>query len=89
MCNGRGANMDGYPQVNNEKSKMQATLTFNYPEDEDALRYAVHGEKAVKALWDVKRYIRDNFNYDSDAMDVIRKVREMTDMALAECGERI
>ena len=81
--------MDGYPQVNNEKSKMQATLTFNYPEDEDALRYAVHGEKAVKALWDVKRYIRDNFNYDSDAMDVIRKVREMTDMALAECGERI
>ena len=68
---------------------MKATLEFNYPEDEDALRYAVHGEKAIKALWDVKRYIRDNFNCESDAMDVIRKVREMTDMALAECGETV
>lgn len=68
---------------------MKATLEFNYPEDEDAMRYAVHGEKAIKALWDVKRYIRDNFKHDSDAMDVIRKVREMADMALAECGEDV
>lgn len=68
---------------------MKATLEFNYPDDEDALRHAVHGARAIKALWDVKRYIRDNFNHESDAMDVIRKVREITDMALAECGEDV
>ena len=89
MCNAHGANTDGYRQVNYENRKMKATLEFNYPEDEAALRYAVHGEKAVKALWDVKRYIRDNFNHESDAMDVIRKVREITDMALSECGETV
>lgn len=75
--------------MNNENRKMKATLEFNYPEDEDALRYAVHGEKAVKALWSVKRYIKDNFNDESDTMDVIRKVREITDLALAECGETV
>ena len=68
---------------------MKAVLEFNYPEDEDAMRYAVHGEKAIKALWNVKRHIKDNFNHESDAMDVIRKVREMTDLALAECGEDV
>lgn len=81
--------MAGRPQAKQEKPRVKATLEFNYPEDEDAMRYAVHGEKAIKALWDVKRYIRDNFNHDSDAMDVIRKVREITDMALSECGEDV
>lgn len=79
--------MAGRPQA--RQNKMKATLEFNYPEDEDALRYAVHEEKAVKALWDVKRYIRDNFVYNSNALDVLNKVREMTDMALAECGETV
>ena len=81
--------MAGRPQVKRETPKVKATLEFNYPEDEDAMRYAVHGERAIKALWDVKRYIRDNFKHDSDAMDVIRKVREMADIALAECGEDV
>lgn len=81
--------MAGRPQAKQERPRVKATLEFNYPEDEDAMRYAVHGEKAIKALWDVKRYIRDNFKHDSDAMDVIRKVREMADMALAECGEDV
>ena len=81
--------MAGRPQVKRETPKVKATLEFNYPEDEDAMRYAVHGERAIKALWDVKRYIRDNFTHESDAMDVIRKVREMADLALAECGEDV
>ena len=79
--------MAGRPQA--KRSKMKATLEFNYPEDEDALRYAVHGEKAIKALWEVKRYIRDNFVYNSNAIDVLNKVREITDLALAECGEEV
>ena len=87
MCNERGESMAGRPQA--RQNKMKATLEFNYPEDEDALRYAVHGEKAIKALWDVKRYIRDNFVYNSNALEVLNKVREMTDMALAECGEEV
>lgn len=81
--------MAGRPQAKQERPRVKATLEFNYPEDEDAMRYAVHGEKAIKALWDVKRYIRDNFTHESDAMDVIRKVREMADLALAECGEDV
>ena len=81
--------MVGRPQAKRETPKVKATLEFNYPEDEDAMRYAVHGERAIKALWDVKRYIRDNFTHESDAMDVIRKVREMADLALAECGEDV
>lgn len=81
--------MAGRPQAKRETPKVKATLEFNYPEDEDAMRYAVHGERAIKALWDVKRYIRDNFTHESDAMDVIRKVREMADLALAECGEDV
>lgn len=81
--------MAGRPQAKQERPRVKATLEFNYPEDEDAMRYAVHGEKAIKALWDVKRYIRDNFTHESDAMDVIRKVREMADLVLAECGEDV
>jgi hypothetical protein len=87
MCNEHGESMAGRPQA--RQNKMKATLEFNYPEDEDALRYAVHGEKAIKALWDVKRYIRDNFVYNSNAIDVLNKVREITDLALAECGEEV
>ncbi len=79
--------MAGRPQA--RQNKMKATLEFNYPEDEDALRYAVHGEKAIKALWDVKRYIRENFVYNSNDADVLNKLREITDTALAECGEEV
>jgi len=66
---------------------MKAVLEFTYPEDQDKLRWALSGEKAITALHDIQQEVRKHFKYDAEPIAVLERVRSMTDEALAECGE--
>jgi hypothetical protein len=66
---------------------MKAVLEFTYPEDQDKLRHALNGSKAVSALIDIQLTVRSYFKHDANPQDVLTKVRELTNTALAECGE--
>ena len=66
---------------------MKAILEFTYPEDQDKLRHALNGSKAISALIDIQMAVRSNFKHDADPSDVLGMVRELTNTALAECGE--
>jgi len=66
---------------------MKAVLEFTYPEDQDKLRHALNGSKAISALIDIQMAVRSYFKHDADPTDVLGMVRELTNTALAECGE--
>ena len=66
---------------------MKAILEFTYPEDQDKLRWALSGEKAILALHDIQQEVRKHFNHDADPIVVLECVRSMTNEALIECGE--
>jgi hypothetical protein len=84
MCNQHGLSLGG----NHLKGKkMKAVLEFTYPEDQDKLRWALSGEKAIIALHDIQQEVRKHFKYDAEPIAVLERVRSMTDEALNECGE--
>ena len=66
---------------------MKAVLEFTYPEDEANLRHALYGGKAISALVDIQLAVRSHFKHDANPSDVLGMVRELTNTALAECGE--
>jgi len=66
---------------------MKAILEFTYPEDQDKLRHALNGTKAIHTLIDIQMEVRNHFKHDADPKDVLERVRELTNTALAECGE--
>lgn len=66
---------------------MKAILEFTYPEDQDKLRHALNGSKAISALIDIQMAVRSHFKHDANPVDVLEVVRELTNTALAECGE--
>lgn len=67
---------------------MKAVLEFNYPEDEDRLRYALHGDKAVFALIDIQQVIRAWQKYDgSEPEKLIAKIQGIAGDALTMLGE--
>ena len=66
---------------------MKAVLEFTYPEDQDKLRHALNGSKAISALIDIQMAVRSYFKHDANPKEVLEMVRELTNTALAECGE--
>ena len=66
---------------------MKAVLEFTYPEDQDRLRWALSGEKAISALHDIQQEVRKHFKYDADPLMVLALVRDLTNTALNDCGE--
>ena len=66
---------------------MKAVLEFTYPEDQDKLRHALNGSKAISALIDIQMAVRSYFKHDANPKEVLERVRELTNTALAECGE--
>jgi hypothetical protein len=84
MCKQHGLSLGGsHPRG----KKMKAILEFTYPEDQDKLRHALNGSRAISALIDIQVEVRNYFKYDANPQDVLTKVRELTNTALAECGE--
>ena len=67
---------------------MKAVLEFNYPEDEDRLRWALHGGKAIGALNVIRMKIRGWEKHDAlSSEELIEQIRELTNETLTECGE--
>lgn len=62
--------------------KSKAILEFEYPEDEDELRWALHGKVAIVALHAIRsvavKHLRTNG---------MREIVELINTALTECRE--
>ena len=68
---------------------MKAILEFVYPNDEDKLRYAMHGQTAIMALLNIEDQLRQHRKYDKPLEDVLNSVGEITSEALTICGENL
>jgi hypothetical protein len=66
---------------------MKATLEFEYPQDEDKLRYALHGQTAIMALLDIEAQLRQHYKYETPMADVFGHIAEIVNDTLATCGE--
>ena len=85
MCKELGASLGGFPQVS---GSMKAVLEFNYPEDEDRLRWALHGGKAIGGLNAIRSKIRTWEKHNgANHEELIEQIRALTNETLTECGE--
>jgi hypothetical protein len=66
---------------------MKAILEFEYPDDEDKLRYAIHGQTAIMALLQIEAQLRQHFKYEMPMEDVFNNVSEIVNETLTLCGE--
>lgn len=66
---------------------MKAILEFEYPDDEDKLRYALHGQDAIFALLDISEQLRLHYKYEADANTILANINELVIEALKLCQE--
>ena len=66
---------------------MKATIEFEYPHDEDKLRYALHGQTAIMALLEIEAQLRQHYKYEAPIEDVFGSIAEIVNETLATCGE--
>jgi hypothetical protein len=67
---------------------MKAVLEFNYPQDTEKCRRAIHADDAFAALLDIYGLLHKKYASKADLEDVVRAVREITEHALANSGEK-
>ena len=53
---------------------MKAVIEFNYPEDEERLRYALCGETAVKAILSIREVLDINRATKADTISKIDQI---------------
>jgi hypothetical protein len=68
---------------------MKAVLEFNYPQDTDQCRRAIHADEAFKALLEIKRSVDRKFTHKSDLEEVLKYVQEISDCVLKTTGEDV
>jgi len=66
---------------------MKAILEFEYPDDEDKLRYALHGQDAIFALLDISEQLRLHYKYEADGKEIMANINELVIEALKMCQE--
>jgi hypothetical protein len=70
---------------------MKAILEFNYPDDEDKLRRAIHSEEAFKALRDMSEQVAYRWKKGQEGekamLDSLETVRFILDEVLTNTGE--
>ena len=66
---------------------MKAVLEFNYPQDTDKCRRAIHADEAFKALQEIKQSVDRKFTHKSDLEEVLKYVHEVSDYVLKTTGE--
>lgn len=66
--------------------KCKAILEFDYPEDEDALLFAVKGPDMYEALSEIKLAVTSEFTHKADMAAALARVRVLTDDVLAKIG---
>ena len=71
---------------------MKAVLEFNYPEDEDKLRRALHADEAFNALLDMSSRVAYRWKKGEEgekAMhESLQHVRYVLDQVLVKTGEK-
>jgi len=68
---------------------MKAVLEFNYPQDTDKCRRAIHADEAFRALQEIKEQVSRKFTHKSELEDVLKYVREITEYVLRTTGEEV
>lgn len=77
--------MGGYRLV---RSSMKAILEFTYPDDEERLRWALHGGTAICGLDTIRSKIRAWEKCDGQAPEeLIERIKMIVSRTLTECGE--
>jgi hypothetical protein len=70
---------------------MKAILEFNYPNDEDKLRHAIHAEEAFQALRDMSKRVayrwRKGDAGEKAMLESLEYVRYILDEVLTNTGE--
>jgi hypothetical protein len=67
---------------------MKAILEFTYPEDEDKLRHAMHGDTAIYALDDMRQMIHSWETHDgANPGAMVERLKLRVVDALTACGE--
>tara|TARA_R110000822_G_scaffold14535_1_gene50978 strand:- start:555 stop:764 length:210 start_codon:yes stop_codon:yes gene_type:complete len=67
---------------------MKAVLEFNYPQDTDKCRRAIHADEAFKALLKIDDWLDKKFTNKADLEDALKYVREITSHTLSNTGEQ-
>jgi hypothetical protein len=62
--------------------KMQATLSFNYPEDEGKLEDAMKATEYKEALQRVEKRIQEHFDHDDSPEFTIASINTIVKLAL-------
>jgi len=62
-------------------------LEFSYPEDEDAILFAVKGPEMYKALTIIKMAVTGSFHTKADLNAVLDRVQDLTNQIFEELGE--
>ena len=70
---------------------MKAVLEFNYPDDEDKLRHAIHAEEAFEALREMSKRVAYRWKKGEEGeramLDSLESVRFILDEILKNTGE--
>ena len=66
---------------------MKAVLEFNYPQDTDKCRRAIHADEAFTALREIRVSVNRRFTHKADLEDVLKHVYELSDHVLKTTGE--
>lgn len=67
---------------------MKATLEFEWPDDKEELRYAVHGVDAIGGLRDIDEMLRRHFKHGGTSHEeMLQRVQQSLWKTLALCGE--
>jgi hypothetical protein len=68
---------------------MKAVLEFNYPQDTDKCRRAIHADEAFDVLWEVKKIAERRPINKADLDEALRSVYERVRYVLEATGEGI
>ena len=71
---------------------MKAVLEFNYPDDEDKLRRALHADEAFNALLDMSSRVAYRWKKGEEGVEAMHEslqhVRYVLDQVLVKTGEK-
>ena len=68
---------------------MKAVLEFNYPEDTEKCRRAIHADEAFDTLWEIHRVAGLRYQNKADLERALQRVLDITEDALKISGEDI
>ena len=66
---------------------MKAVLEFNYPEDTDKCRRAIHAGEAFDTLWELRKIAELHYQTKADLERALRAVLDHVEYTLRATGE--